>query len=388
MKTLSKHIFCKVITPKISYKSSLGFTLVEIMVAMVIGLLGVIVIMQVFSLFEGQKRTTTGGADAQNNGAIALYGLQRDIRQSGWGINATKLIGCNLTLPPATPWTLKLAPVTINAGAGIVPPGDNNTDTLLIIYGNNTGATEGDEISAQLSPNLYGVASPTTFNTDDYVIAEQPNRTTPCNLNLEKATVVTPKVNVVPVGVANMQAGSLFNMGSKPKILAYRVRLGNLTVCDYTVNNCGLDANKNNSDIWVPIADNIVSLRAQYGRDTNAKIDGIVDIYDQTTPATETDASSPKNNCDWLKISSIRLVIVARSAQPEKTLVTDENNQPQWMGQGTSSDETTTSAPIVLTDTSVPDGFTWQNYRYKTFQTIVPIRNITPVVASAKNAGC
>ncbi|MCX7179106.1 MAG: prepilin-type N-terminal cleavage/methylation domain-containing protein, partial [Proteobacteria bacterium] len=55
-----------------------GFSLVEIMVGMVIGMLGIIVMMQIFALAEGQKRSTTGGGDAQNTGAIALYGLQRD----------------------------------------------------------------------------------------------------------------------------------------------------------------------------------------------------------------------------------------------------------------------------------------------------------------------
>jgi prepilin-type N-terminal cleavage/methylation domain-containing protein len=38
-----------------------GFSLVEVMVAMVIALLGILVMTQVFSLFEGQRRTTSGG---------------------------------------------------------------------------------------------------------------------------------------------------------------------------------------------------------------------------------------------------------------------------------------------------------------------------------------
>ena len=42
-----------------------GFSLVEIMVGLVIGLLATLVILQVFSVYEGQKRTTTGTADAR-----------------------------------------------------------------------------------------------------------------------------------------------------------------------------------------------------------------------------------------------------------------------------------------------------------------------------------
>ena len=65
-----------------------GFSLVEIMVALVIGMLGIIVMMQVFAMFEAQKRTTTGGDDAISSGSIALYSLQRDIQHAGWGISA------------------------------------------------------------------------------------------------------------------------------------------------------------------------------------------------------------------------------------------------------------------------------------------------------------
>jgi type IV pilus assembly protein PilW len=49
-----------------------GFSLIEILVGLLIGMLSVIVIMQVFGVFEGNKRTTTGGDDAQINGTVAL----------------------------------------------------------------------------------------------------------------------------------------------------------------------------------------------------------------------------------------------------------------------------------------------------------------------------
>ena len=60
--------------------SARGVTLIELMVGMVIGLLAVLVIAQVALLFEGQKRSTTGGSDAQVNGALSLQMLQRDLQ--------------------------------------------------------------------------------------------------------------------------------------------------------------------------------------------------------------------------------------------------------------------------------------------------------------------
>ena len=42
-----------------------GFSLVELMVAVVIGLIGKLVMFQVFAVSEGQKRTTASGGDGQ-----------------------------------------------------------------------------------------------------------------------------------------------------------------------------------------------------------------------------------------------------------------------------------------------------------------------------------
>src|SRR5207245_9672546 len=73
-----------------------GFSMGDLMVAMVISLIGVIIIFQVFEASEGVRRTTTSGGDAQQNGAVALYLMERDLRNSGMGINDTIYAGCNV----------------------------------------------------------------------------------------------------------------------------------------------------------------------------------------------------------------------------------------------------------------------------------------------------
>jgi type IV pilus assembly protein PilW len=97
----------------------------------------------VFALFEGQKRTTSGGGEAQNTGAIALSGLSDDIRQAGYGFNLINLIGCTVTLRAGVNVNV-LAPVVINSSS--VPAGDANTDTLLVAYGNSEILPEGNSI--------------------------------------------------------------------------------------------------------------------------------------------------------------------------------------------------------------------------------------------------
>ena len=58
-------------TPIPSHRQA-GFSIVEMMIGLVIGMIAIIVMMQVFSVSEGYKRTTTGGDDAQNTFAIAV----------------------------------------------------------------------------------------------------------------------------------------------------------------------------------------------------------------------------------------------------------------------------------------------------------------------------
>src|SRR5258705_78751 len=56
-----------------------GMSMVELMVAMAIALIGTIIIFQVFEVSEGIRRTTTSGGDAAQNGAIGLYVIENDL---------------------------------------------------------------------------------------------------------------------------------------------------------------------------------------------------------------------------------------------------------------------------------------------------------------------
>lgn len=339
-----------------SLRRAPGFSLVELLIGLVIGMLAVVVMMQVFSVSEGYKRTTTGGDDAQNNAAVGLYGLQRDMRQGGMGVSGFQLIGCNVLLRAGV--TLNaISPVTINHAS--IPAGDANTDTLLIVYGNPNGAGEGEKIEAQPSQKIYTVAAAApsatasgAFAQDDQVIVEAQTRPSPCNLTMDKvASVASTNVTMTGAGVAGVSGGIIYNLGQAPKVLAYAVRGGSLTVCDYTVSNCSTAAGASDPTIWVPITSDVVSLRAEYGQDTSTPMDGTVDAWSQTTPTTQ---------CLWARASAVRLVLVARSAQFDKNTVTTA--APVWAS---------TAAPIDLS------GLTdWGHYRYKMFQTVVPLRNI------------
>jgi type IV pilus assembly protein PilW len=106
-------------------------TLVELLVAMLLGLITTYFISQVFAVAEGQKRTATFGTDAQVNGAVALHTLRRHVMSAGYGvISAASTLGCPITgkfgvsgSTTAAPVTT-LAPVIVTPGTSASAPSD------------------------------------------------------------------------------------------------------------------------------------------------------------------------------------------------------------------------------------------------------------------------
>ena len=367
-----------------------GFTLIEVMVAMAIGLFGVMVMTQVYISSEQNKSTSTSSGDAMIEGIVAMNLLQRDLRMGGFGIADGMLLGCNILLRPGIT-LVAMAPVTINHPK--IPAGDANTDTIVVFYASTNGTPQGDVVTTQSNADQYSMRTISSFAPNDYVVVAPQVRNCPM-VNVPPALPVTQAlrltrvdsianptvtitantgvvlpISVLPSSVAlnpSLPLDStvvrepvpapashmIFNLGpALPTVVAYAVRNGNLTSCDYAVNDCSLAANVANTAVWVPVANNIVSLRAQYGHYAAAATATTVTGYDQTTPLTA---------CQWLRTPSVRIALVARGAQPT---VGATSAAPTWDG--------TTNAPINLT------GLTdWTKYRYKVFQAAVSIRNI------------
>lgn len=388
---------------RLQLRASAGFSMVEIMVGVLIGMVSAVVMMQVLALAEGQKRAATGGSDAQTGGAIALQTVQRDIREAGYelgtGSLGTSPIGCNLILPLPGGSEITLtgvAPVTINHPnfTAANPKGDNspdpNTDSVMVIYGSGNYAPDGDAIRGASEPN-YTVRSMMAFTKDDRVIASWTHKPgEPCTLDLRLDRVTATPSGSPAVPVAKWVAGAsvLYNLGPAPVIRVYAVRAGKLTVCNYVVNDCGNPDKKKDASVWVPIAENIVSMRAQYGRDTltpaptpGGPTNYRVDLFDQTTPG---------HACGWLRVPAVRIALVARVGQFERNIVTTTSknsttpNAPTWAGKDThpliGKPSPQGDPPPLGPDTA--DDEPWKHYRYKVFETVVPIRTMTYVKPS------
>jgi len=212
--------------PPTGGRTQTGFSLVEILVGLVIGLLASLVIMQVFSVFEGQKRATTGSADAQINGSIALYNIKRDAESAGFGLpvfsSQNTPLKCT-TLPTfdhdgdAATAVIDLFPVVITDGGGGL------SDTIAIRYGRT---------SMGGIPSLATVAGTTaTFTTnnnmgcqaDDWAIISSG---TTCAMAQVAATLLSPATRTdwatMPLtGTPAVLSGSIACIGKYKKDSPY-----------------------------------------------------------------------------------------------------------------------------------------------------------------------
>lgn len=110
---------------RMRFSAGRGFSLVEVVVGLAIGLIAILVTLQIFSAGQAQRRITTRGGDAQQNGMIAMYLLERDLRQAGYGIESL-------------PAPCKSPPVVVTGAAG--------AHVITLMYsasavGNVTGAS-------------------------------------------------------------------------------------------------------------------------------------------------------------------------------------------------------------------------------------------------------
>lgn len=365
-----------------SSRGESGFGLVEIMVGLVIGLITILVITQVLMSFEGQKRTTSGAGDAQTNGALALFSIEHEVRMAGYGFVGPNNLYCPMGINIAYNDTV------ISDGAALEPvrivDGGSGPDMIVMVRGSGGQGTVPTRLKvdpgAPTSPTKRWVDSPAGLvfrpdpKTPDTFLIGATSGTEPCVLRqLSKAPtpVVSSKpdaanliefqyvtntpYNKKPISGFAKQPSK--NYGEDPDHMV--INLGNIAsrryqiLCDRLVESdatvsVAAPTACNDASVQV-LASQIVDLQARYGIDTNA--DQVVDDW--------VDATGTYSTLDVGKISrikAIRVALVARSALPERDEVSP--------------------ASITLWDSgpayAVPD----RHYRYRVFETIMPIRNL------------
>lgn len=380
-----------------------GLSLVELMVAMAIGLITVLAISQSMSFFEAQKKGVTTGADAQSNGAFAAYLVERDLRMAGYGVfsdegnliefcaNGTVRAYNSERSPQEFTFSaasVPFVPVSINPPG--IPAGDANTDVVGVAFSDTNIGVSGKGVRIGSDNGAaFTVQNAAGFVTGDAVLIAPVAAGSDCSIyeitdgpgvvncsggggvtalqhgtaayanRHRQCTSVTPSRNKNGgLGVLYQPNSTVFNLGRTDRLahVYYAVRGGQLTRCDYFQADCSDAAKVSDSTVWVPIADGIVALRAEFGI---AGAAGAVDTWRSSVCAA---VGCTPTLAEWQALRVVRIAVVARSKSPPEDSVTTTANAPSWNQGG------------VATPIALPAG--WKDYRYHTTEIVIPLRNI------------
>lgn len=325
-----------------------GFTLVEIMVGLAIGMLATLVIMQVLSVFETQKRVTTGTADAQTNGNIALYEIGRELQLAGYALVpvTNSPLECVGTTFGATGKT-GLSPVSITEGAV--------SDSVTLRYGTAPVGGIPTTITDPLAGNVATVRSNLGCSNNDNVLVMNGSICAMTTASSVSAAGVLPRTITLADNTA-ITAGAAIQD-------AEIACLGRWNEITYAVNNGNLERNGD------AIVAGIVNIQAQYGISIAANDNKVTQWVNAGSPwaaPTETDRN---------RIKAIRIAVVARNEKMDGLDVT---------GTCTTAKGTANNGPCAWDDTNVDAApkidlsanTNWKKYRYRVFETVIPLRNV------------
>jgi type IV pilus assembly protein PilW len=359
-------------THRQSPRNQAGFSLIEILVGLAIGLLATLVIMQVFSVFEGQKRTTSGAADAQTNGSIAIYSIEHELKMAGYGLLPTASntpLNCTTTNYGATGMT-SMSPVVITDGGTAA----GASDSITIHYGNSSSGGVPSQIGG-VGPGPNDVTLGNNMGCQVGDVAMVVNGAT-CGFTnvITPAAVpdnVTIGLNNTAIIPANPTNYSVACLGSWITSI-FRVNPSYDPSGATGAANSRAYMEKATTVASTPVVSDIVNIQAQYGVSTIASSNQVTQWVD----ATGTTWAAP-TVADRNRIKSIHVAVVARSGLYEKAIVTNictttkgtVNNGPcAW----DDSNVNVNAAPKI----DLSNDPNWQHYRYRVFETIIPLRNV------------
>lgn len=365
----------------VSVTKSKGFSLIELMVGVIIAILSSIVVLQVYSVADRQKRTTTGSADAQSNGALAIHMLDRDIRMAGWGLEGSAMANCTNTYTYYEEGGAG-GPITdFYASAGITD-GGTNPDTINIKYYGNPDVANIDfsqviltktmpQSSAELNVSRTNVCK----EGDLAFVMQSPNCTL---IQITQVQDQALKLQHNPGGTSSYNPSAAYQnangwpaytgcsggsaCSTTPATIQCFSKLFRRT---YRIFEQNLEMQQPDDDDITQtyrVAPEIIDMQAQYGIAPSGSQQ--VNEWQSATGAW----AAPLSTANIRRIKAIRIAIVARSSHYEKPesgstcSTTTEEQVSDW------------SSWASFDTANYPAD--WQCYRYRVFETIIPLRNI------------
>lgn len=370
----------------IQARSARGFTLIEVLVGVAIGLIGIVAMFRTVGLWQTHTLSSTSGGEAQVSGTLALFNLERDIKQAGMGFGRATppYMGCNLTVndtAPARVVTRPMYPVRIVPGVG------GAADEIDVLYGNSSfyvdeqtfkfstassktlsrrgGFRRGD--LAVVAGNATGAPASATCT-----LVEVTDDTDPDNLTISHGTgnyfsfYSTAASGVARFNLgggtgATYTSGRMYNLGPGPQYNVWQVNPGGVLVHGDLIHN----------QTPVGVAERVVNLKAEYGIDTNGDLRP--DSWTTIPPA------------DWTTVLAVRVALLVRSKQFEKTTdpdfgspraVTPNAKNPTWDGGTKTFVMTNVDGSTDTFGDTQDDPNNWRFYRYRVYERVIPLRNM------------
>ena len=366
-----------------------GVSLIETMVGILIGMVVVAVVYNLLLAAEGYKRSTMGVADAQVTGQLTQFILGRELANAGNALSAgtDELAICG-------DWRLKPLPALITAGATAT-----TSDDVTIYYSTTTRVVHPVRFATTVTtPNPYQVFSPNGFKVNDWIIAT--DRTANCSLGRVTAITAPSTGNPLPpadsgglVALAYTPASAfsfnsgarIINMGQQLNRVHYWVDPAKAQLQSQNINPFAIDTAA--TPPVVPLAQNVVLLKAQYGIDTNN--DNAVDCWtsaDNTGTCGGFDLSGPSdpktlatggvfaNAATGARIRMIKAIRIAVVVRSEDVTKADASNaglvgQTAWLFN-CAANNGTCQGRIQIDNTVLTD-----YGRYRIYESTIPLRN-------------
>jgi len=327
-----------------------GFTLVELMVAVALGMALVLALSTVMIRHDSGKRTVISTNDLSLTSSYVSFTLDRELRSAGSGFtqDSRDTFGCLLRvarggtqiLPRAAafptpfggvPQQVRLAPLLIHAGAGT-----GGSDVLAVATGSSgQGETPIQvQLGSATATNLR-VANTVGLRGNDLVLVAEDGVgcmvqqvATPFAGGADQllsfggtyAKAEIDALQLVGFGATNTAFVSLLGntTGNRPMLRLFGVG-ADATL--FTYDMLQLDG----ADTAQPVVDGVADLRALYGVDTSVPADGTIDAWVAPTAAGFTAAALTDGSQaahDRLRsILAVRVGLVLRSDRIERDAV-------------------------------------------------------------------
>lgn len=377
-----------------------GFSLVELMVSVVIGLLAVIFATRLMTDSQKNKEAALGGSDSMQNGMLAMFSISGDAEYAGFGINEPLIAGCDTVLTDSE--NFQLAPaqrggVTVRPlAAAVIENGGTGSDRLSLYAGSSPSGTG----IMRLQQNYLGGTQlavdrrPYGFTQGDVILVAPEKKGGKCSIaqisNDLDLVPAPPADQFVMIGGAGYRfnsgalgdqytagAARVFNLGPAASLAlrTWSVERGFLRLRATDLAGAGQASQA--------VADNIVALKAQYGLDTRVgtafEPETGMRVSAWSSEMIDADSDGVAAGAgDYTRIAALRIAVVARSKNPERpNAATGQCTATTVLPTvfATLGADNGNTAPVQVDVAVTGDTVDWRCYRYRVFETIVPLRN-------------